>query len=123
MKIRLTTLIFGLCLFLISNLCALRNNDTQTITPIVFLDSVSKLYFYVESDGRHVSAFTSEGTLLWNRDLFVDAKLEPYRFTKPVILSIERKNNLNGIIMITFNSTQMISIDANSGEPTILGRR
>ena len=47
--------------------------------PYTFRDADSGIVFYVESDGRHVSAISPEGKILWSRDPFLDAHLEQDR--------------------------------------------
>ncbi len=123
MKFQIPVILLIISLSLITPALALKNNDDQTITPIIFHDPVTKNYIYIESDGRHVTSFATDGTLLWHRNPFIDADLKPYRVTKPVIRSIERVKNLNNWIVIRFNSSQFISIDAESGDSTPLGQR
>lgn len=101
---------------------AMRNNDNQTILPFVFHDPLTKDYIYVESDGRHITAFTPDGVVLWHRNPFKDAHLKPYRFTKPVIYSVER-SKISKNIVITFNSSQMVDLDYKTGSSTFLGQR
>jgi hypothetical protein len=44
--------------------------------PYLMNDPRSGLMLYVESDGRHVSAITRQGKILWHRNVFDDPKLE-----------------------------------------------
>ena len=99
--------------------------------PIAYADAAMKTVFYVESDGRHVSAITFEGTVLWTRDPFVDAKLQPYRFAEPKIVSIGpwREGSPGWtpdakatFIAIRFNSTQFGMMNAKTGEFIIRGQ-
>ncbi len=102
---------------------ALRNNDTQTISPIVFHDKDSINYIYIESDGRHVTSFSPTGKILWHEDLFVSARLKPYRVTKPVIWTIQRTKYSPTGLSVTFNSTQEVSLDPDTGESIQLSQR
>src|SRR5215469_11722295 len=56
--------------------------------PQVYRDVHTGTAFYVESDGRHVAAISRDGKLLWVRDPFKDAHLEPYRTDHAQIISI-----------------------------------
>jgi len=102
--------------------------DHHFTGPGVFKDKVSETIFYVESDGRHVSAVDQKGKILWHRDPFTDAKLEPYRRARPVICwigppsewSIEgRKGKFIGI---AFDSSQFGIINVANGEFICLGQ-
>jgi hypothetical protein len=100
--------------------CVTVNNDDATIKPIIFHDSITGNYFSVESDGRHVSAFTPEGKVLWNRNPFVDSHMEPYRCTKPTICWIGRNNN--GKLSIAFDSSQFGLLDEKTGDFKLQGQ-
>jgi hypothetical protein len=102
---------------------ALRNNDTETIAPLVFHNKDSVNYIYIESDGRHVTAFSPIGKILWHEDLFVAAGLKPYRVTKPVIWTIQRTKYSPTGLSVTFNSTQEVSLDPDTGKSTQLSQR
>jgi hypothetical protein len=54
-----------------------------------FKDPNTSTFFYVESDGRHLAAISSEGRLLWVRNPFEDRHLCPYRTPRPTIIGIE----------------------------------
>lgn len=90
-----------------------KNNDSQTIEPIIFHDTDKNFYVYVESDGRHITAFTSAGKILWHRNPFIDSHLHPYRCTKPIIEYIGRDKRGLGI---RFNSSQFGSLDEKTGD-------
>ncbi len=90
------------------------NNDDESIKPLTFLNTNSHVLYYVESDGRHVAAIAKDGKLLWHRNPFVDAKLEPYRYSKPVIRSISSPGGSR--ISIVFNSSQFGSLDPKTGD-------
>lgn len=93
-----------------------------------YKDAATNLIFYVESDGRHVTAIDSKGKVLWTRDPFLDAHLEHYRTEKPQIVYIgaplewmvaEQKGHY---VAINFNSTQFGIINVTSGEFIFLGQ-
>ena len=92
-----------------------------------FKDKESGITFYVESDGRHVAALNAEGKILWHRDPFVEAKLEPYRFERPVIVFIGQphptsiEDRKGKFIAISFNSSQFGILDVATGNFTFLG--
>src|SRR5689334_19888463 len=56
--------------------------------PQAYRDPSVPVVYYVESDGRHVSAIGLDGKVLWNRDPFEDAGVKPYRVPKPLIVFI-----------------------------------
>jgi hypothetical protein len=102
-------------------------NDNETIVPLTYTNKKSGVIYDVESDGRHVSASTQEGKLLWRRNPFVDAELEPYRWTKPVIVMIGTASDLGyggdpDAILIRFSSSQIGWIDPRTGDFHYAGR-
>jgi len=60
--------------------------------PVAYSDSGTKTIFYVESDGRHVSAIQFDGKVAWTRDPYSEGQLErmPYRVKDRKIVSIGR---------------------------------
>lgn len=90
--------------------------------PQAYKDKDSGIIFYVESDGRHVVAINPEGKILWCRDPFADAKLEPYRLKLPLIVYIGKPNEwqIKGrekqYIAISFNSSQFGIMDFENGD-------
>jgi hypothetical protein len=105
--------------------------------PHTFKDPDSGIVYYVESDGRHVTAINPEGKILWSRDPFADAKLDFYRTKTPRIVSIGRLENdkshnwirkvmaskgTTNFICITFNSTQFGCLDVENGHFILLGQ-
>ena len=98
------------------------NNDEATIKPLTFVDTQSRVLYYVESDGRHVSAIAADGKLLWHRNPFVDAKLQPYRFRKPIIVWIGLDESRGNSLAISFNSSQFGLLNAKTGEFDYRGR-
>jgi hypothetical protein len=96
-------------------------NDNATIAPLTYTNKEGGVIYHVESDGRHVSASTADGKLLWRRNPFVDAQMEPYRWTKPVISQIGAARDLGftgdpDVIWIRFNSSQVGWIDPRAGD-------
>lgn len=63
-------------------------DSTPPQVPSTYYDADSGITFYVESDGRHLAALDSHGSLLWVRNPFVDAGLCPYRSAHPYISSV-----------------------------------
>ncbi len=95
--------------------------------PQTYKDIDSGTVFFVESDGRHVSAINTDGKILWHRDPFVEGRLEPYRSARPVIVYIGKanqwmlKHNTN-VIAITFDSTQFGTLDIKTGDFVWMGQ-
>ena len=90
--------------------------------------------FYVESDGRHLAAISSDGKLLWVRNPFVDKRLCPYRNERPIIVAIELANpfevntlearlkrKIHGIV-IHFDSSQFGIVDVHTGDFFFMGQ-
>lgn len=104
-----------------------RNNDGVTPQPLAFQDSVTGNIIYVESDGRHVSAISPGGKILWTRDPFADAHLQPYRFRRPIIIWVGRfwfglGKNREQKLGITFNSSQFGTLDDMTGDFQFCGQ-
>ncbi|MCE9609574.1 MAG: hypothetical protein K8R23_05130 [Chthoniobacter sp.] len=93
-----------------------RINDQQTVEPKVLTDAKTRITYYLESDGRHVSAIAPDGKILWHRDPFNDAKLWPYRVSKPVITYFKfAEKAAKPAIAINFNSSQFGTLDLTTG--------
>ena len=95
--------------------------------PQTYKDSNSGLIFYVESDGRHVTAISPEGKIVWTRNPFEDARLEPYRNPMPRITWVgpagERPLGMTGtFIFIRFDSSQMGFMNVETGDFRYAGR-
>jgi hypothetical protein len=98
--------------------------------PQVYKDMKSGTLLYVETDGRHVAAISSDGKLLWNRDPFKDAHLKFYRTEKPRIFYIGPvlKSNLphsgepDMFVQIDFNSSQFGLLRISNGDFEFLGQ-
>lgn len=87
--------------------------------PYAYRDADSGIVFYVESDGRHVSAISPDGKLLWSRDPFADAHLPLYRTRAPRIVFIGRDR---GNLAVSFSSTQSGTLDVKTGDFTYTGQ-
>ncbi len=109
------------------------NSAKEFRGPLIYKSAKSGTLFYVESDGRHVSAIDPGGKIIWCRDPFADAGLKPYRVGKPLIVGIGPPNDWmikavasrgkNGeLILINFNSSQAGVLDAGSGDFTFMGQ-
>jgi hypothetical protein len=106
--------------------------------PHTFRDVDSGIIFYVESDGRHVTAISPDGTILWSRDPFADSHLEHYRTDTPRIVLIDEvdksdephqwivkamaQKGISKFVCITFNSSQSGCLDFKTGDFTFLGQ-
>lgn len=101
--------------------------------PYKYNDTNSGISFLVESDGRHITATSSDGKKLWHRDPFTDAHLEFYRTTNPQIVFISSKcpqwiedlmahKGITNFVEIEFNSTQFGTIEEKTGKFTWLGQ-
>ena len=98
--------------------------------PQAYQDAHTGTTFYVESDGRHVAAISRNGRLLWVRDPFNDAHLEPYRTDHAQIISIGRgtwwgegtPRKFHGWVVITYNSSQFGAMNPSTGDFQFLGQ-
>ena len=104
-------------------------NSAKTFCgPLTYKDPHTNVVYYVESDGRHVSAIRDDGTILWNRNPFDDAGLEPYRVENPKIACITAplewmtKRREGHFISISFDSSQGGIINTENGEFLFLGQ-
>lgn len=105
----------------------LKINPPPTPIPLphIYKEAASGILFYVESDGRHVTAINPDGKILWSSDPFADAHLEFYRTKTPRIVYIGKVSQRaesywvakgKRVIGITFNSSQFGEIDMKTGE-------
>jgi hypothetical protein len=99
--------------------------------PMAYADRATETLFYVESDGRHLSAIAFSGKVLWTRNPFVEAHLKPYRVKNPQIVFIGRADPSSLpdgydkkalFIGISFESTQFGVVDAAKGDFTFQGQ-
>jgi hypothetical protein len=107
--------------------------DEFHVVPKVLHDAKTKIIFYLESDGRHISAISPEGKLLWSRDPFVDAKLPPYRLKRPLICyfnfvdpvrwkTCSHFGRADDFICVTFDSSEFGIIKKETGDFTFFGQ-
>ncbi|MGA7631783.1 MAG: hypothetical protein WCB11_13535 [Terriglobales bacterium] len=98
--------------------------------PQVYKNPSSGTLFYVETDGRHVSAISSEGKLLWSKDPFKDAHLPFYRTEKLQIIHIgpapkgvhPHGEESSKFVSIVFNSSQSGLLRMSNGDFEFLGQ-
>ena len=126
-----------LCLFLLLPFLLATAQETTTYIahylepfpgPQVYKDSGTGTLLYVESDGRHVSAISAKGKLLWNREPFKDARLPFYRTHTPQIVYIgptpeaPPAGKPNTVVRIVFNSSQFGDLRLSDGKFTYAGQ-
>jgi hypothetical protein len=110
------------------------NGGPVPITPpYTYKDADSGIIFYLESDGRHITAINPDGKILWCRMPGTDGNLPPYSSTtpkpNPAITFIgvpgaqTLKNKGSGqLIAIGFNSRQAGILDIKTGDFTFEGQ-
>ncbi len=97
------------------------------VTPRVLNDRDTGVSYFLDSDGRHVSAVSPAGKLLWRVDPLDEAHCSAYRYDRPVILYFavpeqkwwQRKTQYgkrNEFIAIGYNSTQFGLLRKSSGQ-------
>ena len=107
--------------------------DEFHVAPKVLHDAKTKIIFYLESDGRHISSISPDGKLLWSRDPFVDSKLTPYRLKRPLICYFDFVDpnwwkihrwlgKADDFIGINFNSSQFGVLKKETGDFTCFGQ-
>ena len=97
-----------------------------------YLDPQTRTVFYVETDGRHLSAIGPDGKLLWTRNPYVDSGSHYYRRQEVITYlgpspvddtSLAGKHDLHGpFIRIAFDSTQFGVVDVKTGKFFNLGQ-
>jgi hypothetical protein len=99
--------------------------------PIAYADGVTETILYVETDGRHLSAISSDGRVRWTRNPFADAHLKPYRVDNPRITSIYKPvpwmlgshpEPKRHFVAIGFDSTQTGVVDVSTGTFFFVGQ-
>jgi hypothetical protein len=102
--------------------------------PQVYKDMHSGTTLYVETDGRHVAAISSDGKLLWTKDPYKDAHIPSYRTENPQIVyigsvskSIPDARPFAGrkpdkFVAITFNNSQFGLLRISTGEFDSIGQ-
>lgn len=98
-------------------------NDGKSPSPLTYFDSVSKIVFYVESDGRHVTAIDYKGHILWHRNVFKEAlqsgSLTAYNVTKPYIIAIRKDTSQK--LTIGYDSGEWFLLNSTTGDSMFLG--
>ena len=102
--------------------------------PQVYKDMHSGTTLYVETDGRHVAAISSEGKLLWTKDPYKDAQIPSYRTENPQIVYIGSVSKStpdarpfagrepDKFVAITFNNSQFGLLRISTGEFDFIGQ-
>ncbi|MBI3678765.1 MAG: hypothetical protein HY243_19320 [Proteobacteria bacterium] len=96
-------------------------------------DPRSGLILQLESDRRRITAFDTRGKMVWQANPFVDAKLQPYRTSHPVIVQLGVLPNCavrslantiiqDHFISIGFNSSQSGLLNAKTGHFIFMGQ-
>jgi hypothetical protein len=109
--------------------------DTKPRQELVFRDSDTRVTLRSHADGRYVSATDEKGRLLWSRDPFSDADIEPYRYAVPRInfLGAPPEWIRNGCalvagspsgrcVAISYDSTQFGLLDVRTGRLGFMGQ-
>jgi hypothetical protein len=97
------------------------------VTPRTLVDPRTKISYFLDSDGRHISAIAPNGKLIWRLDPFEEARLSPYRFSRPIIIYFEfpseewwRHKTQYGkrteFICVNYNSSQFGLLRKSSGQ-------
>jgi hypothetical protein len=103
------------------------------IVPMVLVDRLTKISYFLDSDGRHITAIDPAGKLLWRADPFVDSKLDSYRYSHPIILDFEFVDKswwkihsylgrADEFLYVGFNSTQFGVVRKSSGKFVFFGQ-
>jgi hypothetical protein len=101
----------------------LREGYPAAINGLVYQDPETKIIIYVETDGRHVAAISTDGRLLWRKDPFVDAKMEPYREARPTIAAIGPASSVDvGQFAVHFTSSQKGVMSLATGQFRFMGQ-
>jgi hypothetical protein len=108
--------------------------------PQAYRDADSGIVFYVESDGRHVAAISSDAKVLWNKDPIADAQLKPnhaefYRVNNPRIISIGKatepqqqyaqrmtEGGRGKFVAIAYENSQFGVVDIKTGDFIFCGQ-
>jgi hypothetical protein len=106
----------------------------QVPHAFTYRDGATGIQLYVESDGRHLAAFSPEGDLLWVRNPFEDKHLCPYRVERPIIWRIVPfpeslharvagyLKRAGPFVQIEFDSSQFGAIDLPTGDFQPMGQ-
>lgn len=120
----------GLMFAAAASAAPLRGGYPPAITGLIYKDAATGTIVYVETDGRHVVAFTPDGKILWRKDPFVDAGMQPYREARPTIVSIGsstrdcrlRPAQVGKVFCLSFSSSQSGVMDIATGQFTFEGQ-
>lgn len=116
----------GLVLTVAASAAPVRDGYPQTISGLIYKDATANVIIYVETDGRHVVAISPDGRILWRKDPFVDAGLEPYRMARPTIECIGAKckglSANDKSVAVWFTSSQFGVMDIATGKFTPMGQ-
>ncbi|HEV7404429.1 MAG TPA: hypothetical protein VGO11_15925 [Chthoniobacteraceae bacterium] len=90
----------------------------ESLQPKALVHPTTHVVYYLESDGRTVSAISPEGKILWHRDPLRDAGVGPYRYAKPVIngFIFADKTPEPKALSIGYNSSQFGLLDLATGD-------
>jgi hypothetical protein len=106
-----------------------RQGIPPSLLGLIYKDGATGTIIYVETDARHVAAISPDGKLLWRKDPFVDANLQPYRVSRPTIVLLgpqpsgELPEGASApVATIAYNSSQFGLINIKDGHFTFLGQ-
>jgi hypothetical protein len=90
----------------------------EILQPKALVHPTTHIIYYLESDGRTVSAISPDGKILWQRDPLRDAGIGPYRVAKPVIngFLFADKSPQPTALSIGYNSSQFGLLDLGTGD-------
>jgi hypothetical protein len=97
------------------------------VTPRILVDHETGISYFLDSDGRHVSAVSPAGKLIWRVDPFEEVRLEPYRVAHPVLLYFDfpdakwwehktQYGKRTEFICVGYNSSQFGILRKSSGQ-------
>jgi hypothetical protein len=120
----------GLILVAAASAAPLRDGYPPAIAGLIYKDATANVIIYVETDGRHVVAISPDGRILWRKNPFVDAALEPYRGPHPTIdfvgsfgpRCVLRPEDLGKVFCLSFSSSQFGEMDIATGKFTFSGQ-
>ncbi len=100
--------------------------------PQAYRDPHTGTLLYVETDGRHIAAISSDGKLLWSREPHKDSNVPMYRTENPQIIYIgESSKSLSTsttpespdkFVVIRFTNSQFGALRISDGEFLLLGQ-
>lgn len=107
-----------------------RDGYPPAISGLIFKDGIANTIVYVETDGRHVVAISPTGKILWRKDPFVDAGLQPYRGPRPTIVSVGssgprcslQPKDVGKVFCLSYSSSQFGVMDFATGKFTLEGQ-